>query len=72
MYFVIGKNNCPFCDKAKAMLDKDNTAYVYKNLDTAIDAAKWRDFVIQDLGMRTVPVVLKVGTIDNLKEWLNE
>ena len=74
MYYVIGKNNCPWCEKTKINLEKENTAYVYKNLDTLSETKRnqWRDFIVNELGMNTVPVVLKVigGSIE-LEEKLN-
>ena len=33
MYYIIGKNNCIWCDRAKSFLDKKKVPYVYKNLD---------------------------------------
>ena len=62
MYYVVGKDNCPWCEKAKEELEKDNTPYVYKNLDTMIKVKRdqWVDFIKNELSMSTVPVVMKV------------
>jgi glutaredoxin len=72
MYYVIGKNNCPWCEKAKADLEKDNTAYVYKNIDNLSESKReqWKSFIINELGMRTVPVVFKMigGSVELEKE----
>ena len=73
MYYVIGKNNCPWCEKAKTDLEENNTAYVYKNLDHLNQEKReqWRDFIINELGMRTVPVVFKmIGGSTELEEEL--
>ena len=62
MYYVVGKNNCPWCVKAKEELEKDNTPYVYKNLDsmTEVKRKQWVDFIKNELSMATVPVVFKM------------
>jgi len=74
MYYVIGKDNCPYCDKAKAALEKNNTPYVYKNLSRLAEAKRnqWVEFIKNELGLKTVPVCLKVGTSVELEEWLND
>ena len=33
MYLVIGKDNCPFCDRAKAMLEGNNLPMIYININ---------------------------------------
>ena len=73
MYYVIGKDNCPWCVKAKEALEKDNTAYVYKNLDYLNKAKQesWKDFIKNELGMNAVPVVFKmVGGFAELEKEL--
>lgn len=62
MYYVIGKTDCPFCDKAKALLDSTNTPYVYKNLSILPKLKKeaWLEFIKNDLSMKTVPVIFNV------------
>jgi glutaredoxin len=75
MYYVIGKNNCPWCEKAKADLEKENTAYVYKNLDKLNENKRdqWKDFIVNELGMNTVPVVFKmIGGSNELKKELGD
>ena len=73
-YYIIGKDNCPYCDKAKAMLDEEHIPYVYKNLSTLSEKNRevWVDFIKNQLAMTTVPVCLKVGGSTDLEEWLNE
>lgn len=70
MYFVIGKSNCPYCDKAKALLEEDHTAYVYKNLDRLTEEKRelWKQVIKTELGKTTVPVVFYlIGGYDELK-----
>ena len=34
MIEIYGKTQCPFCDKAKALCEKEGLEYTYKQLDT--------------------------------------
>jgi len=71
MYYIIGRDNCTWCNQAKAELEKDNTAYVYKNLSTLSvqKQEQWKDFIKNELGMTSVPVVFNViGGFIELKE----
>lgn len=71
MYYVIGRDACPWCDQAKALLNKEQTPYVYKNLSTLSETKReqWKDFIKNELNMTTVPVVLNVvGGFIELKE----
>jgi len=75
MYFIIGKEGCPYCDKAKALLDKNNTQYVYKNLSLlpVTKSKLWAEVVKNEFSMRTVPAVFKlVGGYKDLEELLND
>lgn len=75
MYFIIGKSNCSWCDKAKELLDKDNTFYVYKDLDQIPLAKKqlWQDVLKNEFNKTTVPVVIDIiGGYEELKELLND
>ena len=75
MYYVIGKDNCSWCDKAKELLDKDHTAYVYKNLSTMSTSKQeiYKRFITEELSMTTVPVVFKmIGTSLDLEDYLND
>jgi len=74
MYFIVGKDGCDFCDAAKAILDKDHVAYVYKNLSTipTVEREKWTNLIKDDLGCTTVPVVIElVGGYEELKGRVN-
>jgi len=72
MYYIIGKDNCPWCLKAKKELEKDNTPYVYKNLDKLPEIKKefWVDFIKSELSKTTVPVVINV--VGGFEELHNE
>jgi glutaredoxin len=74
MYYVIGKDNCPWCQKAKALLDQPgNPPYVYKNLDRLPEIKRefWIDFIKNELSKTTVPVIINVvGGFIELKEEL--
>jgi glutaredoxin len=75
MYYIIGKNNCIWCDRAKSFLDKKKVPYVYKNLDeiTKTNREKWLNLITDDFTMKTVPVVIKlVGTAVDLEEEFND
>ena len=37
MIEIYGKHNCPFCDKAKFLRERNNLEYVYKQLDEDFD-----------------------------------
>ena len=55
---IWGKPNCPYCDKAKALCDKEDLAYAYMRLD--------EDYTKEELlelfpNARTLPQI----TIDN-------
>ena len=34
MIEIFGKTQCPFCDKAKSLCEKEGLEYTYKQLDT--------------------------------------
>ena len=75
MYYVIGKDNCSWCDKAKRMLEKDHTAYVYKNLSTMTESKQemYKRFIKEELSMTTVPVIFQmIGASTDLEDHLNE
>lgn len=74
MYCIIGKNDCPWCEKAVALLEANNTSYVYQNLNSLSEEKKevWLEFIKKELFMNTVPVVFQViGGYKDLEEKLN-
>ena len=59
MLTVYSKNNCPFCVKAKNLLETKGIAYQEVNIDETPEA---REFVVTE-GHRTVPQIYKDGTL---------
>ena len=59
MLTVYTKNNCPFCDRAKALLESRGVEYRAINLEDQPDA---RDFLV-DQGLRSVPQVFNGTTL---------
>jgi glutaredoxin len=56
---VYTKNNCPFCDRAKMLLESRGIAYNTINLEQQPDA---RDFLV-DQGLRSVPQIFNGTTL---------
>lgn len=70
MIEIFGKTQCPFCDKAKALCEKEGYDFVYKQLDV--------DFTRQELfeqfpTARTFPQIRidgdAIGGYDELWKW---
>ena len=59
MLTVYTKNNCPFCDRAKALLESRGVEDRTVNLEDQPDA---RDFLV-DQGLRSVPQVFNGTTL---------
>lgn len=55
MLTVYSKNHCPFCDQAKALLNRKNIAFEEVKIDESPDA---RQFILE-AGHRTVPQIYK-------------
>jgi glutaredoxin 3 len=56
---VYTKNNCPYCDRAKALLESKGVAYKSINIEEDTDA---RSFLV-DQGLRSVPQVFNGTTL---------
>jgi glutaredoxin len=56
---VYTKNNCPFCDRAKSLLESRGVAYNTINLEQQPDA---RDFLVGQ-GLRSVPQIFDGTTL---------
>lgn len=71
MYVVIGRQNCPFCDKAKDVLDRAGEDYVYVDITSGdcITDAVWKHFLVEDIKATKVPQVFKLlpGGYENLR-----
>ena len=56
---IYTKNNCPFCDRAKSLLESRGVAYNAINLEQQPDA---REFLV-DQGLRSVPQIFNGTTL---------
>lgn len=60
-YIVYGKPNCPFCDKAKNLLESKGKEYVYVDVSENQDAYNY----LVSNGFRSVPQVFLKGKSDD-------
>ena len=56
---VYTKNNCPFCDRAKALLENKGVDYTAINIEDTPDA---REFLVEQ-GLRSVPQIFNGTTL---------
>lgn len=56
---IYTKNNCPYCDRAKALLESKGVDYKAINIEEDTDA---RSFLV-DQGLRSVPQVFNGTTL---------
>jgi glutaredoxin len=56
---VYSKNNCPFCDRAKALLESKGVPYTTINIEEEPEARE----TLVDLGLRSVPQIFKGTTL---------
>jgi glutaredoxin 3 len=59
MLTVYSKNNCPFCDRAKMLLESREVAYNVVNIE---DQPEAREFLIAQ-GLRSVPQIFNGSTL---------
>jgi glutaredoxin len=59
MITVYSKNNCPFCDRAKALLESKGVPFKVIKME---DEPKAREFLV-DQGLRSVPQIFKDGVL---------
>lgn len=59
MLTVYTKNHCPFCDRAKSLLESKGIKYDTINIEEQPDARE----VLVDLGLRSVPQIFKDGIL---------
>lgn len=59
MLTIYSKNNCPFCDKAKGLLELKGIPFTEVKVDEAPEA---REFVMS-AGHRSVPQIYKDGEL---------
>ena len=61
MYIIYGSQNCPFCTKAKELLDKNKIQYVYYDV-TDKKTETMDELAEKTNNQRTVPIVFKDST----------
>ncbi len=59
MLTIYTKNNCPYCDRAKSLLESRGVAYNTINLEQQPEA---RNFLV-DQGLRSVPQIFNGTTL---------
>ena len=59
MLTVYSKNNCPFCDRAKALLESKGVPFKVIKME---DEPEAREFLV-DQGLRSVPQIFKDGIL---------
>ncbi len=59
MITVYSKNNCPFCDRAKALLESKGVEYKVVNIEEVPDARE----LLVDQGLRSVPQIFNDGVL---------
>jgi len=74
MYAVITRDQCNFCDQAKALLKGANLPYVEYNIQS--DSSKWLLSLLKRSSITTVPQVFNdkgthIGGYTELKEYLS-
>ena len=55
MYTVITRNQCNFCDSAKALLKEASEGYIEYNVQS--DSSKWVLSLMKQAGLKTVPQI---------------
>jgi len=65
---IYGKDNCPYCDKAKALCEREDMEYTYKQLGIDFE----REELMETFpGARTFPQIIvdgnKIGGFTELK-----
>ena len=73
MIYIWGKPQCPFCEKAKALLDSRQIAYEYKQLGVDFE----REEILAEFpAARTFPQIvingMKIGGYEQLSTYLEE
>jgi glutaredoxin len=53
MVTIYSKNNCPFCDRAKALLESRGVAYTEVNIENDPESRQ----MLLDKGLRSVPQI---------------
>jgi glutaredoxin len=59
MITIYSKNNCPFCDRAKALLESKEVPFNVINIE---EQPEHRETLV-DMGLRSVPQIFKDGVL---------
>jgi glutaredoxin len=75
MYTVITRNQCSFCDTAKALLKGAGQGYTEYNVQS--DSSRWVLSLMKQAGLKTVPQIFSsdgtyIGGYTELKEFLGK
>lgn len=75
MYVIIRRDQCNFCDTAKALLDGARLQYTQYNVQSS--SSKWLLTLIKQAGHTTVPQIFApdgtyIGGYTELKEYLTK
>jgi glutaredoxin len=73
MYVIITRNQCNFCDDAKALMKGANINYVEYNIQSP--SSKWVLYLLKRSSITTVPQIFNtdgthIGGYTELKEYL--
>ena len=73
MYVIVSRDQCEFCDKAKALLKEHHKQYIEYNVQTV--SSRWLVPLLLKAGLKTVPQVFDpsgkhIGGYEKLKEVL--
>jgi len=74
MYTIITRNQCSFCDTAKALLKGAGISYVEYNIET--DSSRWILTLMKKTDLKTVPQIFSsdgthIGGYTDLREFLD-
>ena len=75
MWVMITRNQCNFCDDAKAMMKGANIPWTEYNIQSP--SSKWLLHIMKHSSITTVPQIFKpdgthIGGYTELKEYINE
>lgn len=71
MYLIIGRKNCPYCDKAKQLMEDVDYKYIYVDITSGdcISDSHWKHFLVEDVKAKTVPQIFElIGGYEEFKE----
>ena len=72
MYTIITRDQCNFCDQAKALLKDANEQYTEYNIQSA--SSKWVLYLLKRSSITTVPQIFHngdyIGGYTDLKEYM--